>query len=719
MSGGRRTRYGGLDLFRVAAALLVVANHTGPLLSFNGTANYLITDILARLAVPFFFAVSGFFLVPKLTEQGRSALWPFMRKCLLLYGVSTLLYLPLMARNGYFGQPGLALNLLRDLVLNGTFYHLWYFPAAVLGSCIVAALLRAGKGTAALPVCAVLYVLGLLGDSYYGLTAALPPLKAVYEALFLGFDYTRNGLFFAPLFLLLGGLLARRPEPARPGRCAARLSAALALLIAEGLLVRGFSLARHDSMYLLLPLCVWLLVQWLRALKVKPLPALRTLSTVVYVVHPLCIVGVRGAGKALGLLAESGFLLGNSLVHYLAVAAASCLTALPFLFWRRRRPKPPAPPPDPQTGPRAWAEIDMAALKHNISALRQHLPRDCRLMAVVKANAYGHGDGLVCRACEAQGVDAFAVATADEGVRLRLDGVRGDILVLGWTDPAQAPLLSRHDLIQTVVSVDYACRLDAANVPLRVHLKLDTGMHRLGIPWDDADHIAGLYACQHLRIEGLFTHLAAAETLDEADEARTEEQIRRFYRGAEELQRRGLPTGKLHIQSSYGMLNYPGLPCDYARVGIALYGLLSSPGDRTRLTPDLRPVLSLRARVAELRDIAAGDTAGYDGAFTARRPSRVAVVSIGYGDGYPRALSGGRGVVLVRGQHAPVAGLICMDQMLVDVTDIPGVAEGDTVTLIGRDGSNEITAGQLARAADTITNELLCRLGPRVERIAV
>ena len=243
-------------------------------------------------------------------------------------------------------------------------------------------------------------------------------------------------------------------------------------------------------------------------------------------------------------------------------------------------------------------------------------------------------------------------------------------------------------------------------------------MHRLGIPWDDVEGLVAPFACKNLKVTGVFTHLSDAEALDEASQARTQEQLRRLQSAVDGLRKAGFDPGAIHFQGSYGLLNYAGsLPCDFARPGIALYGVLSSPDHRTRSAVDLRPVLSLRARVTQLHRLEVGEAAGYDGAFTARRPTVLAALSIGYADGWPRSLSNGAGQVLIHGQAAPVAGLVCMDQLLVDVTDIDGVSPGDTATLIGRDGAAELTAGQVARAAGTITNELLSRLGPRLPRL--
>ena len=221
----------------------------------------------------------------------------------------------------------------------------------------------------------------------------------------------------------------------------------------------------------------------------------------------------------------------------------------------------------------------------------------------------------------------------------------------------------------------------------------------------------------HLKVTGTFTHLSDGEGLDRESAARTEEQLRRFRAAVTGLRTAGHDPGKVHFQGSYGLLNRPGLPCDYARPGIALYGVHSAAGQAVRTPVDLRPVLSLRARVVQLHRLSTGERAGYDGSFTARRPTVLATLSIGYADGWPRALSNGAGRVLLHGRSAPVAGLICMDQLLVDVTGIPEVSPGDIATLIGRDGDSALSAEEAAAAAGTITNELLSRLGPRLPRV--
>ena len=401
---------GGFDRFRVPAALLVVAIHTGPLLSLNGEANYLLTDILARIAVPFFFAVSGWFLVPRLLREGWAALAPFVEKLLLLYGAAVLLYLPLNLYNHTLEESGFAL--LRDVLFNGTFYHLWYFPALVLGACLVYGLLRIlGPRRAWLPAL-LLYAAGLLGGQLFRphRRPAAPPCRVRGPVPPLRLHPQRPVL--PPVFLLLGGWLALRPARRSAAWYGAGLLLSLALLTAEGLLVQRLALARFDALYLSLPLCVGFLLRWLQRLSLPSAPALRGWAAAVYVLHPWCIVLIRGGAGVVGL---TGLLVDNCLVHYLAVVLLSSLLALPFARIR--------PAPSPRS--RAWIELDAAALRHNLAALGSLLPAGASLMPVIKANAYGHGDLEIARLCAGAGADAFAVATAAEGVRLRRGGVRG------------------------------------------------------------------------------------------------------------------------------------------------------------------------------------------------------------------------------------------------------------------------------------------------------
>lgn len=351
---------------------------------------------------------------------------------------------------------------------------------------------------------------------------------------------------------------------------------------------------------------------------------------------------------------------------------------------------------------RAWIEIDRAALQHNVQALQKRLPPGCVLMPAVKANAYGHGAVPIARECQKMGIGAFCVAALAEGIELRQHGIAGDILILGWTDPQQAALLHQYRLTQTVVTLAYARELNRQGKPIKVHIKIDTGMHRLGIHWKDLDEIAGVFHCENLRVAGAFTHLCA--------DSMAKEQGRRFYQTAARLKERGYSPQKIHLLASDGLIGHPELGGDYARVGLALYGIGS---------PELRPVLSLKARVAQVQELSEGESAGYELQFTAQRPSRIAVLTIGYGDGLPRALSCGGGRALLHGRKAPVAGLVCMDQTMVDVTEIPQASQGDTAVVLGRWGDLKISAAEVARQAGTIPNEILSRLGQRLDRIVL
>ncbi len=365
---------------------------------------------------------------------------------------------------------------------------------------------------------------------------------------------------------------------------------------------------------------------------------------------------------------------------------------------------------------RAWMEVDLGALAHNARALRKALPRGCDIVAVVKADAYGHGGIEVARALSCEGVGSFAVATIDEGLRLRRNGIMGDILILGYTDSKRAAELSRYRLTQTLVDYVYARELECAKKYVRAHIKVDTGMHRLGESWEHISRIEEMFKYRHIKIDGIFTHECVSDSEAPGDVEFTRLQEQRFGELLKKLKERGIDIPKTHVQSSYGVLRC-GEGCAYVRTGLALYGAVRLESGGRYL--DLKPVLALKTRVSLVRTIAAGESAGYGRTFKAPKDTRIAVLSIGYADGIPRSMSGGNGYALLHGRRAPIIGNICMDQLMIDVTDIPGCSRGDTATLIGSEGLEEITAMQAAKCAGTIPNELLCRLGGRLERVYI
>lgn len=363
---------------------------------------------------------------------------------------------------------------------------------------------------------------------------------------------------------------------------------------------------------------------------------------------------------------------------------------------------------------RAWIEVDIANLAHNVKVIRETMPKGCELMAVVKAEAYGHGAYAVAAYLNKMGVSAFAVATIEEGISLRKQGIAGEILILGYTDVRRGSDLRTYDLTQTLIDLSYARELESRGIKVKAHLKVDTGMHRLGIDWKDISGGREIFAMKNLKIRGIFTHLCCSDSREPSDIAFTRGQIDKFYFFIQKLKESGIVIPKLHIQSSYGLFNYPDLACDYVRAGIALYGVLSSPGDETVRKPDLRPVLSLKSRVALVRKVEKGEFFGYGRRFVAGRDTRIAILPVGYGDGFPRNLSGKGAVAEISGQYVPVVGSICMDQLALDVTEAEGVSPGDTATLIGNGGGEAVSAPLVAGRFGSISNELLCRMGARL-----
>lgn len=705
--------YAGIDYFRLIAALLVVAIHTSPVASFNETGDFILTRILARVAVPFFLMTSGFFLVSRYTYNAEK-LGAFVKKTAIIYGAAILIYIPINIYNRYFKMDNLLPNMIKDIVFDGTLYHLWYLPASIIGALIAWCLVKKLNYQKALIVAFVLYLIGLFGDSYYGIAERVSCLNSLYSLIFQVTDYTRNGIFFAPIFFIIGGFIADYPPQIAYRKCICGFVISFGLMFAEAFALNHFNLQRHDSMYLFLLPCMYFLFNSILYFKGKRRAKLRTIALIVYIIHPMVIVMIRLCAKLLHL---QKVLVENSIIHYLVV----CLTSVAFgvVLTALRNKFRPKKEKHPVYIDRAYLEIDLNNLKHNVMVLKNVMPKKCELMAVVKAEAYGHGAYEIATYMNRIGVNAFAVATIDEGIELRRYGVSGEILILGYTSPARAREVRKYDLTQTLIDYQYALNLNRQGYDVKTHIKVDTGMHRLGFDKEDAKSIMSVFSMKHIKVSGIYTHLCAADSLNEEDICFTNMQIENFYKLIKRLKEGGITIPKIHIQSSYGLLNYLELNCDYVRAGIALYGVLSSRDDNTKLQLDLRPVLSLKSKIILLREIRKGDSVGYSRTFVADRDSLIAILSIGYADGYPRNLSNGKSYVLINGHKAPVVGKICMDQLVVDVTDIPDVKVGIIATLIGKDGNEEITAPMVADSSESITNELLCRMGRRLKIVTV
>lgn len=373
---------------------------------------------------------------------------------------------------------------------------------------------------------------------------------------------------------------------------------------------------------------------------------------------------------------------------------------------------------------RTWAEIDLDAALHNFTVIKNQAGRS-GVMAVVKADACGHGARVLSRLYEDNGADAFAVSNLEEGVQLRRWGISKPILVLGYTPPEEAWTLAAENIAQALFSAEYAERLSRfaseAGVTVRVHIKVDTGMGRLGFDCRREEHIAASAqkAAQAVRLpgltaEGIFTHFASADRDGDPDDSFTAGQYARFRAAAEAVEAAGVPLPYKHCCNSAGLMLHPDMGLDLVRPGIILHGLTPSPG--LPFMDRFKPTLSLKSTVSFVKPLEAGDTVSYGRTYKAERPMTAATVAIGYADGYPRLLSG-RGRVLLRGRSAPIIGRVCMDQLVVDVTAIPGVKEGDVVTLIGRDGAERLPAEEIAGLAGTINYETMCNISRRVPRV--
>lgn len=374
---------------------------------------------------------------------------------------------------------------------------------------------------------------------------------------------------------------------------------------------------------------------------------------------------------------------------------------------------------------RTWAEIDLDALARDFQAVREAANPQAKVCCVVKADAYGHGAVRIAREFEELGADWFAVSNLEEALQLRLGGIQKPILVLGYTPPEEAAALSNHHISQCVYSLDYARDLsrtaEEAGVTVNIHVKIDTGMSRLGFYYQDISRDEATVqevkaACQlpGLHPEGIFTHFAVSDE-GKAGDAFTMQQFGCFKEMIESLLREDIGFEVRHCANSAAVFDYPLSHLDMVRAGIVIYGLY--PSEELRHKPDLTPVLSLRSVVSHVKTVKPGATISYGRKFTAQKEMKVATVPVGYADGYPRILSAKGAQVLIGGKRCPILGRVCMDQLMADVSALPDVKVGDTVTLIGRDGEEAITADELANLEGSINYEVVCGLSKRVPRV--
>lgn len=368
--------------------------------------------------------------------------------------------------------------------------------------------------------------------------------------------------------------------------------------------------------------------------------------------------------------------------------------------------------------PRVYAAIDLDAFVYNLEHIKANTAAGTKVIAVVKTDAYGHGALPLAR--EAEGFDyvwGFAVATIEEAKSLRLGGIAKPILILGYTFPGACADIVRYDFRPAVFTLSMAQQLSEECVKqkktVKLHIKLDTGMSRIGIrpSQESLELILKMKELPGLELEGIFTHFSKSDEADKEPSYRQMEQFQQFLKLCEEA---GVTFSMRHCANSGGTVDLTEAHYDAVRPGIILYGMYPSFEVHQERVP-LKPVLSLKSQVIYVKEIEAGTSVSYGGTYTAGEKRRIATVPVGYGDGYPRALSG-KGFVLIRGQRAPILGRVCMDQFMVDVTDIPGAAEGDVVTLVGCDGDDRIHVEELSALCGRFNYEFVCDLGKRIPR---
>lgn len=373
---------------------------------------------------------------------------------------------------------------------------------------------------------------------------------------------------------------------------------------------------------------------------------------------------------------------------------------------------------------RTWAEVDIDAVKHNFNEIKRSVSNDAGIMCVIKADAYGHGAVFLGKLYEELGAQRFAVSNIEEALQLRENGLSLPVLILGFTPADMAKELADNNISQAVFSEEYAKELsDEAvkqNVNVKIHIKLDTGMSRIGFMYQDKerdnDSLAQIErACRYPNLvsEGIFTHFAVSDEADEGREA-TLHQFDCFSSAVKKLSDDGFEFPVVHCSNSGAIIDYKQAHLNCVRAGIILYGLAPSSKLAQRL--DLRPAMQIKSVIAQVKTVEEGTPVSYGGTYVTNRPTKIATVPIGYADGYTRAL-GNRAYMTVKGKKAPVVGRVCMDQLMLDVSDIDDIRSGDEVTVIGDGKNNTMSFDEMAALTGTINYELVCLVGKRVPRV--
>lgn len=376
---------------------------------------------------------------------------------------------------------------------------------------------------------------------------------------------------------------------------------------------------------------------------------------------------------------------------------------------------------------RTWAQIDLDALEYNFKSIKSKLKKDTKVLCVLKADAYGHGAGFLVKEYEKMGADWYGVSNLDEAIELRKNGAKKPILIFGYTPSNMAHLLYKYDISQALFSLEYAQKLHekckSKNLKLKVHLKIDTGMSRIGFFAQTKENIEKSLqeiieikeTMPELELEGMFTHFSVSDDITN-NRRYTIKQYDNFMSMAKKLESSGIKIPLKHCCNSGGIINFPEMHLDMVRAGVILYGL--HPSKETENKIDLKPVMQLKTVISQVKTIPKDVSISYGRTFVSKKEMKIASVAIGYADGYSLKFSN-KAEMIVSGKRAPIVGRVCMDQLMLDVSNIGGVHEGDIVTVFGKDGDQTITVDELADLIGTINYEIICLIGKRVPRVYV
>lgn len=693
-------RYNSIDNFRILSSLMVIAIHSFPFSSYDKIFDNIITLTIFRIAVPFFFIVSGYFLMgPYALKQNyitEHKINKNISSLLSLYLISMIIYLPLSILNNTINMDISFLNLLKMIIFDGTFYHLWYFPAIILGLILVKYMIKHLNIKTVFFISIILYIIGLFGDSYYGfIDNAI--LNSSYNIIFKFSSFTRNGLFFTPIFLILGASIFKYGDRMKNNIFNyIGFIISMGLLTFEGYYINTYSIPKHNSMYIaLLPTMYFLFNILLNSGSKYNIKNANKISLIIYVIHPIIIYSVYIFGKI-------AFPINNSLIKYIIISILTIIISIfisKFIFKNKYTKK--------KSNYRTTKYISKENIINNLNEVKNILPEDTKIMAVVKSNAYGHNSSYFTKILEENNIIYFAVANIDEGIALRKSGAKGNILIFSYTPLDRIDEILYYDLIITIVDYNYAIKLNSLNKNVRAHIKIDSGMHRLGINCYDTEKLMKIYKMKNINIEGIYSHLGSSDELDYLSRSRTKKQIDRFDSLLCILKSNNINLGLTHLQSSYGLLNYPNLKYDMVRIGLLLYGVLSHKDDNTVTKLNLKPVLKLTGRISQIFEIDKDEYIGYGLDFKTKRKSKIGIISTGYADGIPREISNNNYSVSYNNQNFPIISKVCMDMIIVDITDIENINIDDEVLLIKN-------PEDIGKYTNTITNEILIGFGNRV-----